>query len=74
MPSQPSTGQYPPPTVNMGQYYKVSPPLTSVTHISNPSLQQRSDPVCVPEGIKRQGDILLFSGCLVVSMGRTLFS
>lgn len=26
MPSQPSTGQYPPPTVNMGQYYKVSPP------------------------------------------------
>ena len=25
MPSQPSTGQYPPPTVNMGQYYKVSP-------------------------------------------------
>lgn len=39
MPSQPTTGQYPPPTVNMGQYYKVSSqrgtpdlssPLTSV--------------------------------------------
>ncbi|XP_008561761.1 PREDICTED: zinc finger MIZ domain-containing protein 1, partial [Galeopterus variegatus] len=29
MPSQPSTGQYPPPTVNMGQYYKVRHTLGS---------------------------------------------
>lgn len=32
MPSQPSTGQYPPPTVNMGQYYKVSPTVRAPRH------------------------------------------
>lgn len=42
MPSQPSSGQYPPPTVNMGQYYKVSPSLAT-TH-GAPSLLTTSDP------------------------------
>lgn len=49
MPSQPSTGQYPPPTVNMGQYYKVSPttPSPYLCHVGfgcplkSPEVRQR---------------------------------